>query len=83
MLGTGGAMLAIAGCIVMDCIVIVGGARDVALASPAAVKPPAALKAPAAAASPPAAFSKDVPLSPEAAMASEPGPPGVAYGLNK
>ena len=76
-------MLAIAGCIVMDCIVIVGGARDVALVSPAAVKPPA-LKAPAAAASPagsPALLSKDVPLSPEAAMASEPAP--VAYGLNK
>ena len=82
MLGTGGAILAIAGCMVMFCIVIVG----VTLVSPAAVRPPPALKALAAAASPagsPAVLlSKDVPLSPEAAIASELAPV-AAYGLNK
>ena len=76
-------MLAIAGCMVMFCIVIVGG---VALVSPAAVSLPAVLKAPAAAASPagsPAVLlSKDVPFSPEAAMASVLAPV-AAYGLNK
>ncbi len=78
-------MLAIAGCMVIECMVIVGGAREVALARPAG-----ALKAPAAAAASPAGsvavaavLSSDVPPSPDAAIASVLPAAGGPYGLSK